>query len=282
MKKLLLILSIGLLWCNSSLASCEGKIDVTELVGNVENLDGTPLKNGHKEVNCEGIPMFWSAKQKKFLTKSQYEIENMCLEGVQRDGKIIDLCPELKGGLDFSKAINIDELNFNSELIDMREYGTYSLKNENDKYFLNILAHNLLDLNAISKREFKKILKYKRKKSANIQGVKLFCGADPNLIGKEDIEMIGIEFRKSSIFIGYGLEGDTWHDIKGNYKRTSSDIELNYSLVGTDKEDSFDIDRKTLKPGINTQCAIINPSISMIKIFKNIQSVLINSNENKL
>ena len=90
------------------------------------------------------------------------------------------------------------------------------------------------------------------------------------------------EGKFTNAFIGYGLEGDTWHDIKGNYKRTSSDIELNYSLVGTDKEDSFDIDRKTLKPGINTQCAIINPSINMIKIFKNIQSILISSNENKL
>ena len=252
MRKLFLYIFLGLLWCNFGYAEhkCLIELDVA---------DGTSKIFDKRE---PGNVLLRTCINDFVYNSDHCECTKYTSS---KDLTIIDTS-ELVGG----------------EPIDMREYGAYSIEDENDKYFLNILAHNLLDLNTISKREFKKILKYKRKKSGDIQGVKLFCGADPNLIGKEDIEMIGLEFRKSSIFIGYGLEGDTWYDIKGNYKRTSSDIELNYSLVGTDKEDSFDIDRKTLKPGINRQCAIINPSINMIKIFKNIQSILISSNENKL
>ena len=299
MKKLFLYVVLGLLWCSVSfaanIANCDSGIDETKLTGDATYSDGTPLERGHQVVSCEGVTMYWSTKQKKFLTDMEYRIENLCLDIYdEKTKKIKNSCSELntidtsgltgvisvpRKELDFSKAIKID---FNSELIDLREYGDYSIQDEDDKYFLNILTHNLLDLNMISKKEFKKILKYKRKKSENIKGAKLFCSGDPNLIGDEDSEMIGFEFSGLSDFIGYGLGGDTWYDIKGNYKRTSKDIELSYSIIGTDKEDSFDIDRKTLKPGRSTQCAIINPSINMLQIFKNIQSNFIESSENKL
>ena len=76
MKKFLAILVLGLLWCNVGFAECaDGVIDETKLIGG-EYTDGTSIEHGHEAVSCEGIAMYYSTKQKKYLTKTEFANED--------------------------------------------------------------------------------------------------------------------------------------------------------------------------------------------------------------
>ena len=171
----------------------------------------------------------------------------------------------------------------NNKFVDWRDFYDFIVDDESPDYtYLNALSFELLDLNIISEKELNKILSYKRKTTDTLSGARLICGDKPFIIDREDIEMIGIEFRARNKFIGYGIEDGQWHDISGTYKKTLNEIELDYKILGTDiDKKTTEISRKDLTI-YGSQCALFHPRINMKKIMKKIQESLLSSDENKL
>jgi hypothetical protein len=63
---------LGLLFCNVGLAECaDGVIDETKLIGG-EHADGSSIEHGNKAVSCEGIEMYYSANEKRYVTKEEW------------------------------------------------------------------------------------------------------------------------------------------------------------------------------------------------------------------
>ncbi len=190
-------------------------------------------------------------------------------DDVFKQFQITDISPSK---LDFSNSVTPNEA-----LIDLRKTDVFE---KDDAYFLNILMHNLKDAKIISFQDFKRILQYKRKKVENIEGVKLICGGDPNFVDDSPY-LIGIEFQNLTNLIGYGFEDDLWFDFNGTYKRTSSDIELDIKAIDSNEKNTGKINRKTLKIG-SDQCSILNPSINMNRIIKNVYLNILEKSTNKL
>jgi len=174
-------------------------------------------KSGHTMIGSEGNVLYYSLKQKRYISCKAFVLEGGRL--IVGGYTVIPNCDT--GDLSLSNLEGV-------KTFDSSKYDKYIVdKNELEEFF------NSSDTDVSNK-----------KNSGDVKGKKLFCHW-----GKDSISGFGIEFNRKNKVLMKGIDDDEEKIIKinGQYNALSDKIIIKYKNWLDDSDEEIIIDRKTLK-----------------------------------